>query len=459
MQFITLLDFVLLPFYLVTVYLIAYNFRNRKYPVGHSWRPYFIPGLTVKISGAIFIGLVYQYYYHGGDTSNYFSQGEILNSSFHDSAVKWINLLFRIPEWYENGYYQYTSQFIWYRTSVHLIVAITAVSNILGCHHFLPSSVIFASVSFTGIWAIFRTFALQYPKLLKPIAVCTLFIPSVFIWGSGIFKDTMCMFGLGWMLYTTFRVLLLREFKPSNIILFVVGFYLIAIIKVYILLAFIPALALWIMFTYSSKIKSSLLKISLNLVLGLTLALVFYLVADSLGSELGTYSLDNITKTTTTTRDYIYGITDESGSAYDLGEIEPNIGSLLAKFPQSVNVALFRPYLWEANKPIVFFNALEALAFLIVTIMVLFSLGPVKIWKAIRSDPTIQFCLIFSLIFAFAVGISSGNFGALSRYRIPCLPMYAVALVLINGKYAPTNNLQSVLPKSKKLARLNQSEK
>jgi hypothetical protein len=53
------------------------------------------------------------------------------------------------------------------------------------------------------------------------------------------------------------------------------------------------------------------------------------------------------------------------------------------------------------------------------------------------NDPTIQFCFVFSLIFAFAVGISSYNFGALSRYKIPCLPFYAIALILIYYKNVP----------------------
>ena len=43
----------------------------------------------------------------------------------------------------------------------------------------------------------------------------------------------------------------------------------------------------------------------------------------------------------------------------------------------------------------------------------------------ISKDPNLVFCLVFSIIFAFAVGISSYNFGALSRYKIPCLPFYA----------------------------------
>ncbi|MCB0472728.1 MAG: hypothetical protein KDC56_06690, partial [Flavobacteriaceae bacterium] len=103
----------------------------------------------------------------------------------------------------------------------------------------------------------------------------------------------------------------------------------------------------------------------------------------------------------------------------------------------AVNVTLFRPYPWEAKKVIVLLSALEALLFLFITLKIIFSVGLRKIWSTISKDPTIQFCLIFTLIFAFAVGISSYNFGALSRYRIPCLPFYTLAVTLIYYKNVP----------------------
>jgi hypothetical protein len=82
-------------------------------------------------------------------------------------------------------------------------------------------------------------------------------------------------------------------------------------------------------------------------------------------------------------------------------------------------------------------NALEAFLFLFVTLKIIFTIGLRRVGQAIASDANIQFCLIFTMIFAFAVGLSSGNFGALSRYRIPCLPMYGLALVLIYYRYKP----------------------
>jgi hypothetical protein len=110
---------------------------------------------------------------------------------------------------------------------------------------------------------------------------------------------------------------------------------------------------------------------------------------------------------------------------------------MLSKFPQAVNVTFFRPYLWEARKVIVFLNALEALIFLYLTIKVVFSVGVKDIFRSIGQTPAIQFTLFYSLVFAFAVGISSYNFGTLSRYKIPCTPFYLLSLILIYYQHKP----------------------
>ena len=177
MQYITILDYVILPFVLAIVYALAYQKRNKKYPHGHPWRPYFIPGLTVKIFGAIFIGMLYQYYYRGGDTFNYYLYGKVINSSVNESFIKWINLLFHIPDYYDAGYYQYTSQIPWYHAPANYTVcAITAFISFFTLGTYLPAAVIFAYVSFSGMWALFRTFASLYPGLIRPIAFAVLFI-------------------------------------------------------------------------------------------------------------------------------------------------------------------------------------------------------------------------------------------------------------------------------------------
>jgi hypothetical protein len=154
-------------------------------------------------------------------------------------------------------------------------------------------------------------------------------------------------------------------------------------------------------------------------------------------SALGRYSLDRFAKTSYLISNYIQEQSGDQGSAYSLGSVDPTAAGMVKQFPAAVNVTLFRPYLWETRKPIQLINALEATIFMLITIKVIFSLGLRRFWKTIVTDPTIQFCFIFTIIFAFAVGISSGNFGTLSRYRIPCLPFFGMGLVLTYYKHYP----------------------
>jgi hypothetical protein len=439
MQFITLLDYFLLPFYLLLIYLVAIIFRERRYPVGHPWRKYFLPGLTVKIGGAIFIGMIYQYYYGGGDTSNYFEHAQVVNTAFGESIPKWLNLVSGTPKWYDQEYSDYISQLLpWYESPAeYAIVSIAALLGIVTFTTYLPIAVLFGVISFTGMWALFRTFALKYPAYLKYIAICTLYIPSTIMWGSGIFKDTICMFGLGWMTYGAFRILIHRDLSAKNILLTMISFYLVAVIKVYILLAFLPALALWILFTYSHSIASSSMRVFVKAFIVIVSVGGMMYFSDKLSSSLGKYSLQNVAETSLVTRTYINSVSGDEGSGYTLGDFDPSFMGMMKKLPLAVNVSLFRPYIWETRKPIQLLNAVEAMMFMWVTIKVLITVGLARTWRTIKADPTIQFCLIFTIVFAFAVGISSYNFGALSRYRIPCLPFYGLALVLIYYKNQP----------------------
>jgi hypothetical protein len=276
----------------------------------------------------------------------------------------------------------------------------------------------------------YRTFVNIYPKLYKPLAIAFLFIPSVFVWGSAMFKDTVCMFGLGWMVYTTFRIFINKDFSVKNILLLILSFYLVAVIKIYILLAFLPALGLWLLMTYSHRIQSVGLRWIVNLMFIAASAGLFLFFAQQFSKELNRYSLEKIAKTAESTRGWIAYASGDEGSAYDLGAFDPNVGGMLKKFPQAVVVSLYRPFLWESKKIITLIAALESLAFTLLTLVVIFKVGKQALRQVIK-DPTLMFCLIFSLIFAFAVGITSYNFGALSRYKIPCLPFYAALLLVL----------------------------
>ncbi|MDP9230925.1 MAG: hypothetical protein M3O67_09685, partial [Bacteroidota bacterium] len=355
------------------------------------------------------------------------------------SIGTWWKLILRTPVEEAPEVYPYAQYMAWYGDPASFTVArIGAIFGLLNGTSYIPIALMFAFFSYTGIWAMYRTFVKIYPTLYKELAVAFLFIPSTFVWGSAIFKDTVCMFALGWLTYCTFRIFVNKDFSFKNIFLLCFSFYLLAVIKIYILIAFLPALTVWLLLTYSHRIKSAGMRFLLKIGIGVLVIVGFLFFSRVFSRQLERYSLENIAKTSMATRNWITYATiirDEQGSTYDLGEFDPSFGGMIKKFPQAVVVTLFRPFPWEARKVIVMLSALEALIFLFFTIKAFAKNGLSNSFRFISRDPNLFFCLVFTLIFAFAVGISSYNFGALSRYKIPCLPFFgAFLIILLNYK-------------------------
>lgn len=432
-QYLTIWDLVLTPLYLVVIIIIAKRVRDKHYPTGHPMRQYYLPGLYIKLGGAVFIALIYQYYYNGGgDTFRYFEYGRIVNSSLFDSFSTWLKLIARVSPDDDPFIYKYSSSIEFYSDAPsYMVVRISALLGLITFNSYLPTALLFAFIAYSGIWAMYETFCSAFQRRYKELAIAFLFIPSVAVWGSSIFKDTVCMFGLGWMTYTSFRIFVNKDWGIKNLILLSLSFLLVGLVKVYILLAFLPSLMLWLLLTYSHRLRSTVLRIIIGTGVLAIVFVSFFFFANKFSESLNRYSLTGLATTVENTRDWITYTSGDEGSTYDLGEFEPTVGGILRIFPAGVTVTLFRPFLWEVKKPIQLLSGLEAFVFIILTIATFVRNGVGYTFRLIFSNPNLIFFLTFSLIFAFAVGISTGNFGSLSRYKIPCMPFFAALLVIL----------------------------
>ncbi|MBC7655372.1 MAG: hypothetical protein H7098_12980 [Oligoflexus sp.] len=433
MDQITLGDYLLLPFYLLAIYSIAFKLRDRLYPKNHPLRTYFIPGLTVKLFGAIFIGLIYQYYYHGGDTFAFFAHCQIINSSFFDSPSTWLRLITHTADFTNLKDQYYISQMYWYDdTSSYTVSCLAAFIGIFCFTKYLVIASLFGVFAFSGSWVFYLCFLKQYPALKKQLFIAILCVPSLVIWGSGLFKDTVCMIGLGWLTFTIYNLFELLKFKWRYLLIMMICMILIFLIKSYILVSFLPFIILKTFLYHRKRVKNNPSnRFAFNASIFM-IVLISILSLNMLRTLLLAFSVENVVKTVVVQKDYLLRISlEEGGSAYNLGDFEPTPSGLLKKVGPAINVALFRPYFWESGSILILFNAIEANLLLIFTLYLPFRKNILKIFKQIYRDPNLIMCLGFSLLFAFFVGISSFNFGSLSRYRIPCILFYAVFLVIL----------------------------
>lgn len=393
---------------------------------------YFIPALSVKIFGAIAVGVIYQYYYNGGDTFNFFTHGSrYIWEAFGDDPLKGIKLLFAGEKHYPDTF-NYSSR-IWYYGDLpsYFVVRVTAFFDLFTYHTYSATASLFALLSFSGLWALYTTFYRSYPQLHFQLAVAVLFVPSVFFWGSGIMKDTLALTGLAWATYATVKVFFEKEKYLINGTLLVVSLYAIYSIKIYILLCFIPSVIIWICLFYLDTINSKVLK-RLLLPIAVSVAIFLaYMAVLKLGEEHEKYSLDRLSNTAEITARWLTFVSaKEGGSGYILGDFDYSPIGMIRKLPLAINVSLFRPYLWEVNNPVMLLAALESLVVLVFTLsIVLVYRG--RALTAIAKNPLILFCLLFALALAYAVGFSTYNFGSLARYKIAFIPFYLSALLLI----------------------------
>jgi len=160
-----------------------------------------------------------------------------------------------------------------------------------------------------------------------------------------------------------------------------------------------------------------------------------YLLLANMGDLLGLYSLDSVLDRAVITNndlkaDYY------KGNSVDIGDFEATIPSMLSKAPVAINLALFRPYLWEANNLVMLLSGLECFIMLIFTVRVLIKTRFLAAFPIIYKNHLLSFAMIFSIFFAFSVGISTSNFGSLVRYRIPVLPFFIASIYLIQYIYS-----------------------
>ena len=280
------------------------------------------------------------------------------------------------------------------------------------------------------MWMFFLTFYEQYQQRHRFIAIASFFIPSVFFWGSGLLKDTITMGCLGIATYQVYRIFIRKKFGIWQIVLLGISLYSINNIKIYILLTFLPAAIAWVFLANLDAVRSTVLKIMLAPFIISAAIILGYFAMVKAGEDNTKYSLQNVAKTAQVTAyDIGFYTGRDAGSGYSLGELDGTFGSMINLAPQAINVSLFRPYLWEVKNPLMLLSALESFLLLLLCIYIIIKKN-VRLLAAIN-NPNVLFTLIFSITFAFAVGVSTFNFGTLVRYKIPLLPFFAVALILL----------------------------
>jgi hypothetical protein len=433
---LTFWDLVLTPLAILLVLFVSSAIRKKNLQHNPLYEFYTL-GAAARIVGSISICLIYTYYYQGGDTINYYTTSKNLIGLFGKEKSVFFDVLFGNSSKENLSFFDDETgyPFFWDDKNALFVARFITPICMLAGKSFLATSVLIGWVCYTGMWRMYLLFVEQFPTLKRELAFAILFAPSVVFWGSGILKDTITISCVGWYSYGVYRYFIQKRYsKVKYLVAVFVASYLLIAIKPYILFALLPGSILWLSYSSFSKIRSRFFKLfAAPLLIVIAFSAGFFLL-QQLGSALGTYSLDKVMNQAVIVQqdmkqDYY------QGNTFDIGVVDASIGGLLSKAHLAIIATLFRPFLWDVKNPVMFLSALENTYILGLTIFLLIRLRIFGFFALIGKHPLLIFSLMFSLFFAFSVGISISNFGALVRLKIPCIPFFLSSMFILKFYY------------------------
>ncbi len=386
-------------------------------------RKAFLGAFLLKFLAGLILWGIYSFYYPmkgHSDAFNYFNEAMVLHEALYEDPLAYLDLLVgtdlsdggarpyieRVSHWVKPYNYGMVND---YRTVIRANMLCRLVS--FGYYH--VHTAIFCFVSFLGLTALYKSFVRYLPDKRMACFGAAFLIPSVVFWGSGVLKEGILLFAMGY-----FVLFALRSFEDrrwSVLPLFLLLAFLLVFIKTYVLLALIPGL-LCFAFVRTFRIRAVLASFLIgHLLLGAT---AWFL--PKMGLQ---YDIPRILRLK---QEAFYNVAwmHEAGSVTQAPALKSD-GDFFTGLPHAWWNALFRPHLFEMEKSLYAPPALEN------AVLLLGLLLAALFWK--RPPPSIRpffyWSISFVLVLGAVIGFTTPVLGAIIRYQIPLLPFYIFAVL------------------------------
>ncbi len=440
-SFFSLTDLAIFPAcFLLLFFIIRAKARSQK---DNRIKMLYFRAFYFKLICVFAFVMLTQFYFKGGDTALYYQATQDLRAAIKDDpknlqvVIESSKLTYKSPlfdYFYYDGYTgDLTYNYMMAQENFTPPKLALLPSYIFG-NSYLCISLIFGFFALGGTIRLFKTFYHYYPTYYRELAFACLFLPSVCYWSSGLLKDPITFGCIGYITYGLLNIFI-KKTKLFNSLVLILGCgALLFIIKPYILLVLVMAVLIWQFAEFNKQIENKTLRsifagMTFLASIGVGLLILQYLTS---GANAQQYQLDKIAGNAEYQREMFSNISQSTGGSDSYFTINTSNPFLMVF--SGITATFYRPFPWEVNSPIALLSASESFVFLALTVLFIYRKGIKKFFKVPFSDPRILMCFIFAFVFAVAVGISSANFGALSRYKIPCMPFYLIMILLMYRK-------------------------
>lgn len=382
-----------------------------------SLRKVFWPALLLKLVSGIALGLIYRYYYRTGDTLEYYTQAVQAVSTFREDPGLFISSLF--------GATPGADLFDGAAPRAVFFARLVTVFMLLSGPDYNVLSMLFSFTSFVAAWWLVKELAYFRPSLQLPAVFAFLFFPSVVFWTSGVIKESIAFTCI--CIVTVFFVRLLpkRRIAYGLWVSVLPCLWLLWNTKYYYLALLVPVMLTHLIFVFFAEPRlthrSMLLKVfTWCLLFSIPVAIATLIHPNFYPSRFLHVISENY--------DAFHSISGR-GDVVTYPGLKPEPISMLRNAPAAVVAALYRPFLWEVNAAFKIPAAIENLVLLVLTISAL-----AYRWNR-RADEgsahTVPL-VVYVLLLAAFLALSTPNLGTLSRYRVGFLPFFVLLICTEN---------------------------
>jgi hypothetical protein len=380
--------------------------------------------LLKVLLGFILAG-IYTYFYTdrlNADIYKYFDDSAILYQVFKTNPKHFFQIMIGMDAEYLHPYYKpmnfWFNQFNFYNDN-QTMIKFNALLRFVSFGYYSIHSIFVCFLSMVGLTGFMKVFHAVMKDKGRLLFAGVYLLPSVLFWLSGVLKDGLLIFAFGVLFYNFFKMITHR-FSMKTLLLCVCMFYLLTILKLYILLILVPGMIAWY-WAYATRLKRIGLKfafvylVSMIALFNMEMVLPKYNFKDYLAHKqrnfLGTPGMR------------------QSGSFIEIKPIDASGISILSAAPAAFFTILTRPCLFEARSPFIIMAALENTIILFLIIICLFSFHPKKI-----QEPLFYFSIYFFSLLFVLIGLVTPVMGAFVRYKVPGLLFLMVILIFIYDK-------------------------
>jgi len=406
---------------LVVAYTAAFLFLLRKLSFFHlpaipiSWLQL---AFVLKVLGGIALGLLYWEYYHdpsSSDTIKFFNDSKFIYDARFSQPFHFFKMLTGIDGNNPALRPYYAQMFAWLNTDVlfndnKTIIRLNTVFRFFSCGYYYVHVVFINFLSFAGLVALFKALSTYCSGRHRLLFLLMFTVPSLAFWGSGVLKDGLLLFEVGFLILT-FQRLLSGDYRIKTILVFGMSLMLLCFTKLYMIVSVFPGLIAWRLAKNSSNLRAFYRFVAVYTIFIIAGFNVFR-VDDRFDLSAIIYYKQ---------RNFITQVNDmKPGSMIEIPTLEYGFLPTLKSAPGAFFRTLWKPSLADNLS-----NKMVLLAALENTFLLLVLAGLLLFYrrKGLPQLLPIHFFSLFVILLIYTlIGITTPVLGAMVRYKIIALP-------------------------------------